>query len=389
MAYGGTDPGVPTTSFGDIDIAEPTPKVQLQFVYGVNPSETTIVTTGTGTVTSNSPYAVVQSSASTNSSAILFSKDIVPYREGQGGLYFFTALFRTGVAGNVQMGGCGGTVNGLFFGYNGTVFGINRRSNGIDNWVVQNSWNGDPMNGTGISRMTLNPLFGNVYKIQMSWLGFGAINFFIENPTTGNFVKVHTIRYPNSGTVTSILQPSAPLLLSSTNTTNNTNISIQCPSMAGFVEGLDNQIGNVFSFSIANTILVALTEGNLLGLRNNATFQGILNYKTIKVINLSLRNVSQFCNVFLRLNATLSGSVVYNNIDSTQSCASVTGALVSVTGGTVTAVYTTFIPSGRFMQVDLSPYNIYLYPGDSLTLSIAPQGANSSNIGSLSWIEMY
>lgn len=386
MAYGGIDPGVQTTAFGDIDVAQPTAKVQLQFTYGVNPYETRNFLTGSGTVTSAPPFAVVQSGAATNSSALLFSDMRVPYRPGQGGLYLFTALFRTGVAGNVQLVGCGGTVNGLFFGYNGTVFGIDRRSNGVDNWVVQNSWNGDPMNGTGITGMTLNPLLGNVYRIQMQWLGFGVINFFIENPDTGKFVRVHTIRYPNSATETSLLQPSAPLFLSSTNTTNNTNISIQCPSMAGFVEGIDNQIGNLFSFN--NTKSISTTETCIFNLRNNTTFGGVPNFKTIKLLNFSITNNIRINNFFLRLNAVIGGAPVFVNINPTQSCAAADTAGTTAVGGAI--LFSAFLRATTYTQLNLSPYNILLAPGDILTLSSANQaGAAANNIGSLNWIEIF
>ena len=43
------------------------------------------------------------------------------------------------------------------------------------------------MDGTGPSKQTLDPEFGNVFKIQYQWLGFGAIIFSIENSVTGDF----------------------------------------------------------------------------------------------------------------------------------------------------------------------------------------------------------
>ncbi len=386
MTYSGIGPGVPTTAFGDIDSAQLTPIVDIQFTNNVNSYRTSTFLTGSGTVTSSPPFAVVQSGAAINSSAALTTDAVVPYRAGQGNIYTFGAVFATGVTGNTQLAGAGGTANGLFFGFNGTAFGIDRRSNGVDNWVAQNSWNVDPMNGTGTSRMTLNPVLGNLYKIQREWLGFGNINFFIENPATGLFVLVHRIQYPNSATVPSTLQPSAPLYISSTNTTNNTNISIQTPGIAGFVEGLNNQIGNLFSFN--NTKNISTIETCVFNLKNNTTFNGVVNSKRIQVLNFSVSTTTRVNNIFLRLNATIGGTPVYTNINTTQSCASTDTSGTTATGGTI--LFAVILPVAQFTQVDLSPFKIYLYPGDILTLSSVNQaGGGANNIGSLNWIEVF
>jgi len=52
------------------------------------------------------------------------------YRPGQGIAARFTAVFTTGVSGSDQIAGIGNQVSGLFFGYNGTSFGIMHRSSG-------------------------------------------------------------------------------------------------------------------------------------------------------------------------------------------------------------------------------------------------------------------
>ena len=51
MAYTGMAQQLQTTAFGDLDVAAPTPKIQLQFPYNINGLETVQTTTGSGTIT--------------------------------------------------------------------------------------------------------------------------------------------------------------------------------------------------------------------------------------------------------------------------------------------------------------------------------------------------
>ncbi|KAG5182997.1 hypothetical protein JKP88DRAFT_272962 [Tribonema minus] len=49
--------------------------------------------------------------------------------------------FATGTANASQLIGIGGTDNGLFFGYNGTSFGVCVRSNSVDTWTAAAAFN--------------------------------------------------------------------------------------------------------------------------------------------------------------------------------------------------------------------------------------------------------
>ena len=62
--------------------------------------------------------------------ASLKSKRAMKYRPGQGALGRFTAIFDTGETGTCQLAGIGNQISGLFFGYNGSDFGIMHRSTG-------------------------------------------------------------------------------------------------------------------------------------------------------------------------------------------------------------------------------------------------------------------
>ena len=60
-----------------------------------------------------------------------------------------------------------------------------------DEFVSQDQWNIDTMDGLGTSMnpsgVKLDVTKGNVFQIQTQYLGFGGILYSVENPRTGFF----------------------------------------------------------------------------------------------------------------------------------------------------------------------------------------------------------
>ncbi|MDP1614454.1 MAG: hypothetical protein Q8L68_01515 [Methylococcales bacterium] len=386
MAYTGITKSLQTTAFGDLDVAELSPKIQLQFPYNINPIEVTTTAAGAGTVSFIQPFAVCSSGAAASSSSAIFSRDNLHYASGEGGLCLMTVVFSAGVSGSRQWVGLANTLDALWFGYNGSTFGINRRYNNSDNFVPQSSWNVDPMDGTGPSQMTLVPTYGNVYKIQYQWLGFGCISFFIENPSTASFQLVHQISYPNSATTTSLLNPAMQLNVVAQNTSNTSNIVVRSPSLSAFVEGKIARVGN--NFSTFNQKNLSTTPISLFGLRNNPTFNGVTNYKSILLTGMSFANSGQTSLVSLVLNGTIGGTPSYTNINSQTSVASFDVAGTTVTGGST--IITFLVDNNNSLSYDLSNLYLYLEPNDVLSfVGNNVTGAAVTLYGSLNWIEQF
>jgi len=373
-------------AFGNLSTSENTARVQLQFPYTINTDQVTTTVTGSGAVTQSSPFAICSTTAATNSSARVSSKRNLHYRPGQGGLCMFTAIYTAGVAGSVQEVGLGDDVNGFFFGYNGTSFGINRRSNSGDNYIPQTDWNKDKMNGTGPSGVTLVPTNGNVYKIQYQWLGFGAINFYIESQYTGKFVFVHQISYANQNTDTSVRNASLPLSFRALNTSNNTNVVVKVPSIAAFVEGNLTDLG--LTNSINNQKAAVTTQLNILTIRNNATFGGITNRKFVDPVLLSISNTSAADAVFrLVLNATLGGVPAYTDISTTTSVVSFDVAGTTVTGGRLVGVF--YLNGNTQTLIDLTLISTILNNLDTFTISATSSGAAIVASAGITWSEQF
>ena len=309
---------VPKTAFGEIKAESKTPQVQLRFPYNVVPPDIGQVLTNnaSSSVTVADAQASVTCAGAYPAFSQIRTQDTLRYGPGQGAEFLGTCAFTAGVALSSQVFGPGDDDEGLYFGYNGTSFGVMRRAYGsleiksleitagadgtggtftitmdgtavtitvlandtiaevcaaivaaqadffnagrgwevhtddnvsvefislvaenasgsfsfadvdsgvtatggfvedvagvapTETWVAQADWNGDKMDGTGVSGMTLDPTKGNVYKIQFQYLGYGAQEFFIEDQLTGYLQLVHTFKYTNQNTVPWCLEPS-------------------------------------------------------------------------------------------------------------------------------------------------------------------------------------
>ncbi len=371
-------------AFGETLVAEITPTARLEFPYNINTDIVTTATGGSGTVAQSDSKAVLQTSSGSSSSANLYSKRVLKYDPGQGGLVRFTSVFTTGSANSSQEIGYGDATDGLFFGYNGTALGILRRVGGADTWVAQASWNMDEADGTGaLPSMTWTK--GNVFQIRFQWLGFGQISFWVENPDNGRFVCVHEIRYANTSTIPSLLNPSLPLWAKVANTSNDTNIQLQISSMMGGVEGRVFDLGTENSKS--NSKAGVSTETNILTIRNKSTYAGITNRVRISPKLLTIAtDGTKIVTVRIVKNTTLGGAPSYTDISTNTSVVDYDTDGTTLTGGTeLLSIQMGKLDSDK---VDLSHLLDQLNPGDTLTISATSSSSTEAGV-SIVWRELF
>lgn len=103
---------------------------------------------------------------------------------------------------------------------NGTgVFGtFTREIIGVDNneiSVSKSNWD-DPCDGT-VAMPNTEFAFGNVYQILFQWLGYGEINYGMENNQTGRFTSVNKIKYAGTAGIPTIEEPNGFIELESLN----------------------------------------------------------------------------------------------------------------------------------------------------------------------------
>ncbi len=478
-------------AFGEQSVAEPTPLVQVQFPYNINPRLVEVRANG-GTVTQDTGRVKVSTGAGANQTAMMLTRDALHYAPGQGGLVRFTTVYTAGVANSVQLHGVGDAGDGYFFGFNGTAFGILRRIGGkseirtltistasshadsititldgdtiavtvtntadktltaneiaaadysnvgtgwrtfvnndtvifisydtgthtgtydltdatsavgtfaqtvasaavTDTWVAQTSWNGDKMDGTGVSGMTLDPTKGNVYQIQYQWLGFGQIRFFVEHDTDGEFELVHTIDYANANTTPSILIPTLPLHMMARNAANTSDLVMFSSSMSGFIEGKETTIWPVrHSFSAEDTDVDEASEQPIASIRNDIVYQGRENRTRIWVrfIEIGASAGNKPVRIRIDINSTLTGSA-FAILDADDSVVSTDSTATALTGGE--AQFTLTLNSGDRQVIDLSSEEFILGPGTVFTVSAqqTAAGTNSTVDASINWVELF
>ena len=379
---------LPQSAFGELLTIQPSPVVQLQFPYNINSRYIIGSTTASGTITQTNSMLSLQTGATTTSSATLKSRSRLQYQPGQGAACLFTALYTTGATGSTQVTGIGNDIDGFFFGYNGTSFGILHRNSSTDTWIPQNSWNQDVCNGTGPSGIVLDTTKGNVYKIQFQWLGFGRINFYIENQANGNFVLVHQIQYANANTIPSISNPSLQIMSQVQNTTNATNITMQNGSLAAFIEGVASPIDERNNISASKSI--STTNKNILTIKNNTSFQSKTNQVTIYPDMISLFNSPEGSGDALfvaYLNPTVGGTPSFTHIDVNSSVVSYDSAGTTISGGT--QLFSFFLANGTDYSFNMYDYNVQLTPGDTLVFACQSTSGSITVHASISWIERF
>lgn len=390
----------PTSAFGDLVVTELRPVFQLTFEYTVDNQEllTQTLTAG-GTATQASGMAVVGTSTTTASDALLVSKQQARYRAGLGGLLRFTALFTAPVAATEQYAGlmdeAGSSQafkNGYGIGYNGTTFGFHRWQNDTLTTVAQANWD-DPLDGTGASGMTLDQTKMNVWAIAFQYLGAGTIKLLVEDDDTGQFVVVHIIDYANANVTPSVHNPNFRYTMWVDNKATVSDIVMKSGSAGFFIQGMTSFIELQqphFSSGLREKTTVT-TEAAIFTIRNKTTYAGKTNFVDI-VLELASGSIeanaaNNLGSVRIVKNATLGGTPSYADIEASDSVVEIDVAGTTVSGGKALPPIQ-LAGKNDAQLLPLSLFRMIINPGETITL--AGTSANSATIdASILWKELF
>jgi len=386
--------GSNVSAFGDLIVANQTPVIQIDFVYGINTQTGVTSINTTGVADTNASRLRLQTGVGAAGSATYNSARIAKYRQGQGMMARFTAVWTNSAASSTQVVGMGNTQVGYFFGYNGTDFGLSIRNAGSDSWTAQTAWNGDKCDGTGASGFTWDKTKGNVMMIRYPFLGYGAITFLVQNPVTGAWILCHTIQYPNSSASVQISNPSFPFYANVTNAGSTTNILMYVGSVGVFIFGVREFLGPQWAIdSLKNTIT---TEANLLNLRNCTTYNTITNTGVIRLRSLSCStdNGNGLATIRLKKGVTIGGSPSFTTINGTTadqgvtitSGNSISSYDVAGTGTTGTTFFNVCLSRNSNVSYDLTNFNLFILPSETLTVTAFSTVSSSIQVA-LNWNE--
>jgi hypothetical protein len=195
---------------------------QIEVKFDSSPGATyvTDTTSGGASITYSNGHAIYTSGTATSAEAKSVSVASVNYRPGAETYAVFTASFTAPTSANsFQRIGIYDTNNGFFLGYEGTSFGITKRTSATDTTVAKASFNIDTLTGAANSRFTrdgvpeaINLTYSNLFRIRYAWLGSGPVLFEVMSPD-GDWVLFHVLRQPNSQLNPTIATPNLPMTI--------------------------------------------------------------------------------------------------------------------------------------------------------------------------------
>ena len=264
-------------------------------------------------------------------------------------------------------------------------------ANTVDDWTHQPDWNVDKFDGNGPSKMILNPQMGNVYKIVYQWLGYGHIDCFIEDQSTGDFQLAHSISYTNQHTETNLRNPSIPVFVQAKNTSNTSVITVRTPSLSAFVEGKDRNAGNLLTADSLRTE-ASTNEVPVLIIRNKTIYQNQQNRVEIKPLSISLVSsliaVNNSVTFRVYLNAVIEGSPAYTDVDTNDSVMEFDIAGTSFNNGEKIGTFQ--LSSTESRPVNIADLDIKLIPSVTMLITAEIDKANAANqVGAvINWEEL-
>jgi hypothetical protein len=175
----------------------------------------TTATTGTASATFNANQGLVDLAVdnSINSEVIRETTKVFSYQPGKSLLVLNTFVMQAKKTGLRQRAGYYNDYNGIYFEVNNSTINFVERSyvsGGLaETRVSQSSWNGDKLDGTGPSGLTLDTSKAQIFWMDIEWLGVGSVRTgFIIN---GQIIVCHIFNHANLISSTYITTASLPL----------------------------------------------------------------------------------------------------------------------------------------------------------------------------------
>jgi hypothetical protein len=194
--------GTNVDAFGRLRVSQPYTIFDSSNRYAIDDQfDTSTVTGGSTTFLPNEAAVSMDVTTASGAEVVRQSFRSMLYQPGKGLLFLGTFVMNAAKTNLRQRVGYFSTQNGLYFELNNTTkaFVIRTYVGGsVDNTsrrVEQSSWNGDKLDGTGASGLTLDLTKPQILWMDFEWLGVGNVRCgFIIN---GQYIVCHTYQTAN------------------------------------------------------------------------------------------------------------------------------------------------------------------------------------------------
>ena len=190
-----------TDAFGRLRVSNPMTVFDSSHRYADNGQWSTSTATG-GASTFNSNQGLIDLTVNSTSGSKTYRETLKTfvYQPGKSLLVLNTFVFNPGKTNLRQRVGFFGTQNGIYLELSSSTLSIVKRSSVtgsiVNTGINQSSWNGDKLDGTGTSGLTLDITKAQILWMDVEWLGVGAVRvgFVID----GKFIVCHTFKHANT-----------------------------------------------------------------------------------------------------------------------------------------------------------------------------------------------
>lgn len=311
-------------AFERLRVSAPTTVFESQLTYNLQPLILEQITSGTGAAiahdTTNRCATLTFASTPNTGKAYMQSYEYFQYQPGRSQLVKLTFNFNESVAGATKFAGLSDGVNGFEFQQIGggvARFVIYSGTTNGNQIVNQADWNGDRLDGTGISGLTLDLTKGQLLVIDFQALYAGAVRMGFD--IGGRIHICHTFFHSNLVATPYIQQACLPVRVGMTATaTVSTTMRMIC--MAVITEGGSSEL-----LGVANSITTSITAGSgadthAISIRPKTTFNSIANRTNFALFSVSALVTGTFP-VLLKIciGQAISGTTTYNDVNATYS----------------------------------------------------------------------
>jgi hypothetical protein len=194
--------GTSLDAFGRLQVSQAYTLFDSQNRYAAdNQFDTSLTTGGTTTYLPNEASVQLNTTTSSGSSVVRQTFRSFPYQPGKGLMLMATFVMNSAQTGLRQRVGYFSTQNGVFFQQADSTkaFVLRAYISGATSdarTVNQANWNGDKLDGTGASGLTLDTTKAQILWMDFEWLGVGSVRcgFIID----GQFIICHTFNNANN-----------------------------------------------------------------------------------------------------------------------------------------------------------------------------------------------
>lgn len=392
VALGGTN----LDAFGRLRVSNPFTLFDSQNRYEKDPHfDESLTGSATSTYLSNESAVQLAVTTASGDKAVRQSLRVFPYQPGKSLLFLATFTMAAGQTNLRQRVGYFNADNGVFFQKDGSTLSFVVRtytSGSVSDarTVTQANWNGDKLDGTGSSGITLDTTKTQILFMDFEWLGVGSVRcgFIID----GQFIVAHTFHNANSQTAVYMQTAILPVRYEIEATgTLSTSASMKQICSSVMSEGGYDQISQEH-IARRTTVLgsVGTTFLPLVSIRLASDSLGaVIIPSSINV----LPTTSGDYEVVLLRNATLTGAS-YNTTDFNHVDYDVSATALS--GGTIVQQnYVTASPLSSSSNIPNLGYNFNLQLGvtiggtsDVYTVAVRRLSGSGDAIGSLSFYDL-